>query len=229
LSVKGFILDTIKEHTMAVTQPTEQERSKTARERTVWLSQWYLDATALSKSGRDEYSLTKQTREEALWRTIIMDRTETMRPAPQYLAETNKIYQELCKARLTSPAAETKTWLESVQSNSALNDLWPQTLKDRGQLHEFMAGVASAADGRQFGLTEGGLMCLTPALSQVGDVIAIFHGAPIPFLLRRQSVTEQSSALRYRLVGECYVHGFMDRFDAVDGFKAPSSTMLSIV
>jgi hypothetical protein len=228
LLVKGFILDTIEEHTMAVTQPTEQERPKSTRERLILRSQWYQDAAELANPCRDEYLPTKQTREEALWRTIIMDRTESERPAPQYLAESHTIYRELCKARLASPAADTKTWLESIKSTRALNDVWPQTLKDRGQLHEFMAGVGSAGDGRRFSVTKGGLMCLTPPLSKVGDIVAIFHGAPIPFLLRRQSVAGRSGMILYRLVGECYVHGFMDRFDVVEGFKAPPSTMLSI-
>jgi hypothetical protein len=40
----------------------------------------------------------------------------------------------------------------------------------------------------------------------MGDTIAVIHGFRIPMLLRRVPGAEE----RYRFLGICYVHGFMD-------------------
>ena len=37
-----------------------------------------------------------------------------------------------------------------------------------------------------------------------GDRVCIFHGAPVPFILRE--IVPKS----FELIGECYVHGIMD-------------------
>jgi hypothetical protein len=53
-------------------------------------------------------------------------------------------------------------------------------------------------------VTRDGLLGLVPAEAEVGDVIAILLGAPVPQVLRLQADGS------YRLVGECYVRGVMD-------------------
>ncbi|KAM4068021.1 heterokaryon incompatibility protein [Hirsutella rhossiliensis] len=66
--------------------------------------------------------------------------------------------------------------------------------------------------------TEHRLMGLLPLLTKVGDIVAVFHGCDVPFVVRP---TERQGY--YRLVGECYVHGVMNG-DCVAG--QPSDIVL---
>lgn len=54
---------------------------------------------------------------------------------------------------------------------------------------------------RLFG-TENGRIGLAPAAARVDDVIAVLPGCSVPMVLRR-------SGGRWKLVGECYMHGIM--------------------
>lgn len=217
LHVKGFVLDSIWEQTSAVTRATSEDKSKTRFERLLLRSQWYLDATKLSKARFETYPFSEKTREEAFWRTILTDRVMTQRPAPQDLEEAHLLYHKLCEARLSAPFEDSLAWYKHAFSDPEIQKLSPTTLEERAKLSDFASTVAATVDGRRFAVTPTGLMCLIPPGSQTGDVIAIFHGAPTPFLLRKDGDG-------YLLVGECYVHGFMDRFDRVPGFAAPPLT-----
>ncbi|KAH8789969.1 hypothetical protein F5882DRAFT_267251, partial [Hyaloscypha sp. PMI_1271] len=65
--------------------------------------------------------------------------------------------------------------------------------------------------GRRFFTTEKGYMGLGPPTLQPGDVICVIFGGITPFALRKQESDFSSSSqnIRYRLVGECYLHGIM--------------------
>jgi hypothetical protein len=51
---------------------------------------------------------------------------------------------------------------------------------------------------------DDGRVGIGPDICQAGDVVCIFHGAKVPFVLRQVENGE------YRLLGEAYVHGIMD-------------------
>lgn len=51
--------------------------------------------------------------------------------------------------------------------------------------------------------TEAGRLGQIPYGTEVGDVVAIFLGSDVPFVLRKHEDT-------YRLVGACYINGAMD-------------------
>jgi len=51
--------------------------------------------------------------------------------------------------------------------------------------------------------TETGRLAQVPYGTEVGDVLAIFRGSEVPFVLRKHGDA-------YRLLGACYVHGVMD-------------------
>jgi hypothetical protein len=66
---------------------------------------------------------------------------------------------------------------------------------------------------RQFAVTERELMALVPPETREGDTICFFLGGETPFILR-EAVTDKSEERAkdpsWNLVGEAYVHGFMD-------------------
>lgn len=57
--------------------------------------------------------------------------------------------------------------------------------------------------GRQFAVTEQGLMGWVPLAARVGDNVGLFAGCRVPFVMR---------AFRegYKIVGDTYMHGMMD-------------------
>ncbi len=65
--------------------------------------------------------------------------------------------------------------------------------------------------GRQFCITkDAGYFGLVPRLSELGDVVVLFHGSKTPHVVRLCQSDTLEPSLACRLVGECYVHGIMD-------------------
>jgi hypothetical protein len=70
--------------------------------------------------------------------------------------------------------------------------------------HEISRDVAKIIRDTDIFISREGHLVLGPKVTKVGDVICIFQGGPVPFVLRQLGGDE------YLLVGECYVHGIMD-------------------
>ena len=61
----------------------------------------------------------------------------------------------------------------------------------------------TVAQGRRFFTTLGGYMGIGPPGMRSGDLVCVFLGGNIPWIIRQDGH-------EYSLVGECYVHGIMD-------------------
>ena len=57
---------------------------------------------------------------------------------------------------------------------------------------------------RKFSVTEGAQIGWVPVEAQQGDVIFVFAGARLPFVLRRTADGEA-----HTIIGHCFVHGCM--------------------
>jgi hypothetical protein len=68
------------------------------------------------------------------------------------------------------------------------------------------AGLGGLIANRKLCLTSGRYLGLVPCTTEVGDVIAIFKGAKLPFVLRPLFRSIDRS---FMLIGECYIHGIM--------------------
>jgi hypothetical protein len=142
------------------------------------------------------------------------------------------VYERLSDARLRIVGLPAEAHLASLQADPELSAVWPQRLEDLSHFHEFQAAISHAADGRKFSITNEGYMCLAPAGSRVNDLICIIFGAPTPFVLREYKDRSRRHAAGkplYQLVGESYVHGLMDKFDAKKGFTSPLQQVFNIV
>ena len=64
--------------------------------------------------------------------------------------------------------------------------------------------IKSSTFGRKIMRTVNGSIGLAPGSGQVDDKICVLYGGSVPYVLREQ----RSNC--YTLIGECYVHGFMD-------------------
>jgi hypothetical protein len=66
--------------------------------------------------------------------------------------------------------------------------------------------------GQRIIMSSTGYIRLSPESAQPGDILAILHGCKFPVVLRRHGNC-------YRVIGECYLHGFMDG-EVLDMVKA---------
>jgi hypothetical protein len=62
--------------------------------------------------------------------------------------------------------------------------------------------------GWRFFMTKQGYVGIAPAAVQKGDLVTVFDGSAVPFLVRPNQGTDESRV--HRLVGECYVHELMN-------------------
>ena len=72
-----------------------------------------------------------------------------------------------------------------------------------------IAWITSFLHGRKLFRTKSGHFGLGPGCAQAGDKVGVLLGADVPFVLRTAQAPDDSTKI-YHVVGECYLHGFMD-------------------
>ena len=77
----------------------------------------------------------------------------------------------------------------------------------QSQFNRISYFIGGSSGERRFCVTKEGRMGLVPKSCEIGDLVCIFTGSRMPFLLRQEMETKSSS---YELVGSCYIHGVMD-------------------
>jgi hypothetical protein len=91
---------------------------------------------------------------------------------------------------------------------------------------------------RNFFITESGYFGMGPRYTKLGDVVVVFDGGKTPFMLRQIKSDEHtvdpnmeentegrfSPDEQYELIGECYVHGFMDNEVVAPEWRAKKQT-----
>jgi hypothetical protein len=78
-----------------------------------------------------------------------------------------------------------------------------------GEPEEFHQRFYKVCKGRTFFCTVKGGLGLGPSRTKRGNFVVIFHGGRTPFVIRK-SQSSCPDSQTYRIVGEAYVHGFMD-------------------
>ncbi|KAF1970404.1 hypothetical protein BU23DRAFT_474330 [Bimuria novae-zelandiae CBS 107.79] len=178
----------------------------------------YLDETlklAREKS-RDPYPhAVNQSLDEAVWRTLIGDKTNTERPAPasyaHILARLNQGFADLKDplSRYFPELRFSEVTKENIRNGNAQIEM--EKLLASMESIEQMQNIDILFDSGKgsspyvFCVTAQGFIGMVPQLSQVEDSIVLLHGMEVPYLLRGGDVK-----WRYQLVGDAYVHGIMD-------------------
>jgi hypothetical protein len=180
------------------------------------------------EEGETVYERTGETLEQAFLRTLLCDaslnpfgsETCTREYSEQWLelinAEDGRL--EIRNNRLTRISNTVRfnplAYLLSILSNHGGQrhlprqkeiDYSPRDLSDQTQLPLRMA---LSSFGRQFAVTRKGYMALVVPGVEVDDDVCVFSGAVTPHALRRDNGDKPGE--KYRLVGDSYVHGFMD-------------------
>ena len=152
---------------------------------------------------------TGETRDIVKCGTLLMNRQVACdEPAPKaYLVwyEAFKCVYAMCTAEPDSPAP-------SKASHGDVKDLLTALGRPFGEVHidfvtsmgiEFGTTVLSRSQGLHRATTSKGFLCQVLPQVQVGDVIAVFHGCEVPYILRPREWNQS------QLIGGCYVHGIM--------------------
>jgi Heterokaryon incompatibility protein (HET) len=161
------------------------------------------------KGNKTVYTLTGETLEEAFLKTLLCDMS------------SNPFGSEICTSEYS------KQWVKFINDDGGFEisngkliriannvkyddngdqigiDYLPQNL---GDLAKFPLRITLSSFKRVFALTDKGYMALVVPGVQAGDYICVFSGSETPHVLRRDEGTGEI----YRLVGDAYIHGFMD-------------------
>ena len=136
------------------------------------------------------------SRREAFWRTLLCNRgvndsrhDETDPKYGKWYRDFRSYLAALCPGE--GAKAMDLEYLHKL-SMPHLVGFWEMT--------NIMGGVVP---DRRFFSTLGGYMGLGPARMQPGDLVCVFLGGLVPWIIRRRVDA-------YILVGECYVHGLMN-------------------
>jgi len=93
-------------------------------------------------------------------------------------------------------------WFKSVVTKTEMQN--PEKLVQEAM--RFSRGARELCFSRRRAVSCGGYAAQVPLATQVGDLIFLPLGSPIPFIIR----SSDSRRDHFELIGECYVHGIMN-------------------
>lgn len=199
LGLEGFLVDTIEE----AGKPWVEVPENFKFER--W--QDYLTEVkrlcAASEAKKQPIYTSAQRRSEAPWRVPIGNIERTADSGDQSATSTafegHRAILAQCQTR--QRAKQQPTWLDNSEGEAQ----WEQLLK-RGPSEPsalYRTRALEMVDKRPY-LSHQGYVGMGPLITQSEDVIAIFLGARLPYILRPQGGD------RYLLLGEAYCDGIMN-------------------
>lgn len=75
--------------------------------------------------------------------------------------------------------------------------------------YEFVEDLVLVAAAKRLFYTDQLQLGMALKVVEVGDVVAIFHGSKMPCLLRKVESSEANSDAEYKILGQCYLSGWM--------------------
>ncbi|PMD44749.1 HET-domain-containing protein [Hyaloscypha variabilis F] len=133
----------------------------------------------------ENYPFTGEPFWIAFFRTLTADRT----------ALSPRIREDY-RAKFMITSIDWKLNHEDVEQNLAAK-AWAEVSK----------GIATIIEDKDMFLTERGYLGLGHEGFQIGDVVCVFTGGEVPFLLRKSDTPRGEM---FSLLSECYIHGVMD-------------------
>jgi hypothetical protein len=172
------------------------------------LLNFLIEAAKLAKENLPSRYRNGQLLTNAIWRTVIADRSADERPAPaifhQYYVQWLHTMRLLLNQNLRSGQLSAL-----ADSANMSNSTYKQKLL--GETLYFNERFIEASSLRRFCITEGGFMGLVAPNSDVGDAVCLIWGMQTPYILRVAPDQDMNlAAPLYQLIGECYMHGMMD-------------------
>lgn len=148
------------------------------------LISWLAEIQSLASTQLPNVYDSPSAREEAIWRTLILDAEMNVnRRWVHAEADLKSAYLMLIKGQIKHRS------------------------RRRKNVPAYVELVDAANEERRFCVSETGYLALAPDGVEQGDLIAIVPGADVPFIFRR--LKAEAHPEKYELVGEAYVHGLM--------------------
>ncbi|EAT78351.2 hypothetical protein SNOG_14114 [Parastagonospora nodorum SN15] len=147
---------------------------------------------------------------EAVWRTLIGDRTHSARPAPPHygaalLAQVEMMLSMGALAQSFQPS-QIMTEANLSRLHAQLGEERVRQFQEASQLLQEIDMLYDDSKNQAplvFCTTEKGWMGMVPRGSEVDDWVGLLWGMHVPCVLREVGT-------RWRVVGGAYVHGIMD-------------------
>ncbi|EGO55055.1 hypothetical protein NEUTE1DRAFT_130947 [Neurospora tetrasperma FGSC 2508] len=187
LGLRGYLVDTIEEVVVTSTINRWRESIEFFEK---WDKLW-----ELSKQKNKPIYATPARREEALWRVPVGDITEDW--------QKDTMGDTRAKAGFALEYQKWRRTLEDEKKKATSTVYFLYELDaDKGYYYRSATGKMI---GMRLYLTKEGYMGMGPSNMQPGDVVVVFPGARIPFVLRP---TDEDNTFTY--VGDAYCDGIMD-------------------
>ncbi|KAL6691238.1 heterokaryon incompatibility domain-containing protein [Trichoderma pleuroticola] len=181
-----------------------------------WLNQAW--AVAGQSVLGDKYARLPRDKIDAVWRTVICCMTANGKNAQFtiYSRAAQALHENFLEnAQRLGPRHSDRSLTQGDQVNKnahvAADGVVPFTEDLLKKLLLMHTSAVKWCPGRRFAVTDAGDFAAVPTAAQKGDVVCIFNGGRVPYVLR------PGANGNYTLVGECYVDGMMrgevrDRF-----------------
>jgi hypothetical protein len=184
LHIIGFAADTVVAMSHA---PFPGHDIRDPERRWRLIAAYYRESLALAKAAYSGDTPTTEVDPEAAhWRTLIANR---------HGGERN----------ISTEDAERGYRCYFVRGSRA-----GQSPEEKKLARTYSSVVLAACNRRKFFRTSGGRVGLAPDACQVGDVVCVFQGAEVPYLLRQNIDDDVGTSTTFSFLGDCYVHGLMD-------------------
>jgi len=153
--------------------------------------------------------------EEVIWRTALWNRPKSgQRKADSSYAAFYEAFKRFVKFRsLSEPnlleefclgmRALDKELGFTIPGDVVANIVVQESLEDQGEAEKFANWASWVCIQMRKCSTRRGYLGQVPNSSKVGDVICVIAGAAVPFTIRPKGK-------EYQLIGQCYLHGFME-------------------
>ncbi|KAK3343447.1 hypothetical protein B0T25DRAFT_614504 [Lasiosphaeria hispida] len=188
----GQSLEEIQYQEMGFLGAPEHLREMHAIKMRAWIVNIRQMAKAHSAHANGLYAPTRESLDHAILATLICD-DDTMRfPASRATIEDLELWilKGLCGIGRETESLTSLLHLLAARSSETQQRLSSQRA---------FGLIAKRMRGRQFAMSDKGLLMIVPGETNKGDVIAVFPGARVPYLLRPVEGGEEG---RYTLIGE---------------------------
>jgi hypothetical protein len=140
---------------------------------------------------------TGENPHDALWRTLTANHARPTRDSAEEAPEDLDYHRHTLQGML----------LDS--ENCDFSSYRVPTDAEKSMAGFLQASFVDLHRRYSFCVTRKGFFAMVPYRTNPDDVLCVFLGCPVPYVLRPTSWDDPRAYGGYRLVGECYLHGFM--------------------
>ncbi|KAI9730858.1 MAG: hypothetical protein M1834_005576 [Cirrosporium novae-zelandiae] len=166
------------------------------------LSYWIYETSFIAAQCGQYNTLDFEAREKTYWRTLLAN------GSAKHCNEHFNHYKEIPISEYSKHYWHFRQYLAIICPNRVPNGADFANFSIALQPHiegftKFAESLALTSLDRRFFATLGGYMGIGSSRMQPGDLICVFLGGCVPWVIRKEGK-------EYALIGECYVDGFMD-------------------